>query len=99
MNNSEEMAATAVAEPSTQVERKARIAINGLGRIGRTFLKLAIARDELDVVESSYREATGVKCVRTQSHRAWCPLHHARRGSRSAGRALRVAGDQHAVVK
>jgi hypothetical protein len=41
-----------------------------LGRIGRTFLKLAIARDELDVVESSYREATGVKWVRTQSHRA-----------------------------
>jgi hypothetical protein len=70
MNISEDMAATAVAEPSTQVERKARIAINGLGRIGRTFLKLAIARDELDVVESSYREATGVKWVRTQSHRA-----------------------------
>lgn len=43
MNISEDMAATAVAEPSTQVERKARIAINGLGRIGRTFLKLAIA--------------------------------------------------------
>jgi hypothetical protein len=33
MNLSEDMAATAVAEPSTQVERKARIAINGLGRI------------------------------------------------------------------
>jgi hypothetical protein len=28
---SEDMAATAVAEPSTQVERKARIAINGVG--------------------------------------------------------------------
>ena len=50
MNISEDMAATAVAEPSTQVERKARIAINGLGRIGRTFLKLAIARDELAIV-------------------------------------------------
>ncbi len=31
MNISEDMAATTVAEPSTQVERKARIAINGLG--------------------------------------------------------------------
>ena len=39
MNISEDMAATAIAEPSTQVERKPRIAINGLGRIGRTFLK------------------------------------------------------------
>ena len=31
MDLSEDMAAPAVAEPSTQVERKARIAINGLG--------------------------------------------------------------------
>src|SRR5687767_11547361 len=50
MNISEDMTTTASAEPSNQVERRARIAINGLGRIGRTFLKLAIARDDVDVV-------------------------------------------------
>jgi len=27
-----------------------RVAINGFGRIGRTFLKLAATRDELEVV-------------------------------------------------
>ncbi len=50
MKISEDMAATAVPAPGTQVERTARIAINGLGRIGRAFLKLAIGRQELDVV-------------------------------------------------
>jgi glyceraldehyde 3-phosphate dehydrogenase len=49
MNIIEGIAGTAVAEPSTQVGRRVRIAINGLGRIGRTFLKLAIARSELEI--------------------------------------------------
>src|ERR1044072_8847074 len=30
-----------------------RIAVNGLGRIGRTFLKLALERPELDVVAAN----------------------------------------------
>jgi hypothetical protein len=42
--------ATAVADVETPTETKTRVAINGLGRIGRTFLKLAVLRDELDVV-------------------------------------------------
>jgi glyceraldehyde 3-phosphate dehydrogenase len=42
--------ATAVADVETPTERKTRVAINGLGRIGRTFLKLAVLRDELDIV-------------------------------------------------
>src|SRR5262245_63722476 len=43
----EDASATAVA---TEPRRgKTRVAINGLGRIGRTFLKLALERDELDI--------------------------------------------------
>jgi glyceraldehyde 3-phosphate dehydrogenase len=40
---------TAVAELDTRARQQTRVAINGLGRIGRTFLKLAVERDELDI--------------------------------------------------
>jgi glyceraldehyde 3-phosphate dehydrogenase len=41
--------ANAVAFMTAPTDRKTRVAINGLGRIGRTFLKLAIERGDLDI--------------------------------------------------
>jgi glyceraldehyde-3-phosphate dehydrogenase/erythrose-4-phosphate dehydrogenase len=40
----------------------ARIAVNGLGRIGRAFVKLAVARPELEIVAGGARAQEEVLC-------------------------------------